>query len=1012
MELDSLYAARQSDHAVIRSKLRVPAPPAQLVARPRVERLLASLVEHRRVLVLSATAGAGKTTALARAVERTGRPIAWLTVDRTDAAPGRLVTYLEAALAGVVPELEGVATGALAAGVPHAEAAGLLAEAVGEEPVVLVLDDLERLADERAAWAVVEAVVRYAAPAMRIVLVSRRPIAATVLADPVGGGLAEAGDRELAFTVPEAAEALARVATAPVEAPAAVEATGGWVTGVLFEAWRSADHVAGAGGESDPLHGYLATHILAQLAPAEQEFLVRTALLDEVTRARAEALGQPDAARRLAHLRRARLPVTWEPDGGMRCHPRFQEFLLTRLEREFGGELRTLRIAHAQLLAREGHDEEATEEALRAGAPEEALEPARRAIVDVIERLDFAVAERWLEALAGVAPAADPTFSIAELMLALGQADFARGERIADRLAEAGVREHVAASSPHAAALIAWCYMIVGRLPDVHAVLAAAEPTRPVAVVRYALPFLEPGPPPERPELAGDPFDALILACDVAYGRLADVLDESSTRWIDSISGARRVAALRVIGRTEQGLELYMQARARGVDDLQLDAWAGPEILIDAGRRDEAREAIARGRRLARASGSLLYELHTLTPEAKLALRLERDPAAARAVLDRAERHRAAFPHYAVFEEVDTWYGLALLLEGEDEAALERLRRAVERMVAGDRMVELPTAATYLAEAEWRAGNEEAADAGADRALWAAGRLGSNHVLLQALADCPAVVSRRIDAEPRADSPWHELGRALIAQSVALSAPVAPAVELREFGAMELWVDGRQVRLRIAKAYELLAYLMTRLGEDAERGELLDALFEGRDDDSTRAYLRQAVYQLRRALPQDSGLVVEQGYVRLGDDIRAVSESTRFEAQIAEAARLRGDDRIAGTRAALALIERGEYLPGVRSEWAEQRRRELAELATDARREAGELAFAAGRHGEAQQYNDRVLQDDPYREGAWRLRMRIANALGDDDGVVRAYQACQRALSELGAEPSATTRELLQRLRR
>ena len=112
------------------------------------------------------------------------------------------------------------------------------------------------------------------------------------------------------------------------------------------------------------------------------------------------------------------------------------------------------------------------------------------------------------------------------------------------------------------------------------------------------------------------------------------------------------------------------------------------------------------------------------------------------------------------------------------------------------------------------------------------------------------------------------------------------------------------------------------------------------------------------------------------------------------------------------LVDRGEYLPGVRSEWAEQRRRELTELATDARHEAGELAFAAGRHRDAQRFCDRVLEDDPYREGAWRLRMRIANALGDDDGVVRAYQACQRALSELGASPSATTRELLQHLRR
>jgi len=49
----------------------------------------------------------------------------WLTVDRPDRAPGRLLTYLEAALERQRAGARHVATGALAAGIPHAEAAGL-----------------------------------------------------------------------------------------------------------------------------------------------------------------------------------------------------------------------------------------------------------------------------------------------------------------------------------------------------------------------------------------------------------------------------------------------------------------------------------------------------------------------------------------------------------------------------------------------------------------------------------------------------------------------------------------------------------------------------------------------------------------------------------------------------------------------------------------------------------------------------------------------------------------------
>jgi hypothetical protein len=66
-------------------------------------------------------------------------------------------------------------------------------------------------------------------------------------------------------------------------------------------------------------------------------------------------------------------------------------------------------------------------------------------------------------------------------------------------------------------------------------------------------------------------------------------------------------------------------------------------------------------------------------------------------------------------------------------------------------------------------------------------------------------------------------------------------------------------------------------------------------------------------------------------------------AALAEAARLRGEDRRTATLLALELFDRGLYLPGVRSLWAKERRRRLTELASDARYEAAELAFASGR---------------------------------------------------------------------
>jgi DNA-binding SARP family transcriptional activator len=44
--------------------------------------------------------------------------------------------------------------------------------------------------------------------------------------------------------------------------------------------------------------------------------------------------------------------------------------------------------------------------------------------------------------------------------------------------------------------------------------------------------------------------------------------------------------------------------------------------------------------------------------------------------------------------------------------------------------------------------------------------------------------------------------------------------------------------------------------------------------------------------------------------------------------------------------------------------------------------------------------------------MRVADTLGDRDRVIAAYRACERALAELGAEPSPATADLLRASRR
>ena len=1003
---------------VITTKASMPPITPTLAVRPRVRRLISERVGRHRIVVVSATAGAGKTTAVAESVRELGHPVAWLTVDRTDIAPGRLITYLEAAIARALPDLPGVVRDALAGGLGHVEAAGLLGDAVVGVEFVLVLDDLERLDDEADPWSVIDALLRYAGPAVHAVLISRREIPSGLSCmRPATGATATVDEGDLAFTADEAGRALALLGRDAGEAEVVVEATGGWVTGVLFEAWRADGHVAGSGGGADPLHGYLSAHILGQLSEADCDFLIGTSLLEEVTVARSIALGHPDAGERLAALRAAHLPVLWRAlPLAMRCHPRLREYLLTLLERRPADAVRSLRRRHAAVLEAEGQYEEATEEFLRADALEEALRTAERSIFTVVERLDTATAERWLSRLAPVATRGANLLTEAELMLAFTRLDIARAVRIGDSLEHEQLMQ-LAGQSGRASAFLAWTLLDCGRIDDARAVLGAAPEGPAVDALRYRFWLaedLEPGGEPVRPSRRDPLFDPLVLITDYLLGRLLVPEDAPASSWGELVAVPWQIAMVRAHGQTQRALDLLEAAKsfADRPHEVGLRILVEPEVLIDAGRQEEAREALARGRRLAEEDGSVsLIGLNALA-EVKLLLRLDRDPKAAREILDRLEAAPGARAIAWGAEIIDAFYGFALLLEDRDGEALARLRRAVEGMVTGHRILELPAAATYLSEAEWRAGDEDAADRAADLALSAARRQGSNHLLLQALADMPSVASRRIDAEPQADSAWHALGHALIARDVRLSAQPAASVRFRDWDERSIEIDGQPVRPRVAKSYEVLGYLLGQPDRAADRDELLAGLFDGRADDSTRAYLRQAIGSLRSLLPEGALTTSSSGLVQLAPELPVSSTSARLEAALAEASRLQGPERLAALERTLGRMETGEYLPGGTSRWIDDRRAHFADLITHARLQAAELAFESGALDRASVLVDAVLEADPYRETAWRLKMRIASAYGDDDAVIRVYNGLARALGEIGATPAPSSTRLLDALRR
>src|SRR5665647_821001 len=84
---------------ILTPKLYIPPPRSKIVLRTRlIERLNEGLSSGRKLTLISASAGFGKTTLVSEWVAGCERPVAWLSLDEGDNDPNRFLIYLVAAL--------------------------------------------------------------------------------------------------------------------------------------------------------------------------------------------------------------------------------------------------------------------------------------------------------------------------------------------------------------------------------------------------------------------------------------------------------------------------------------------------------------------------------------------------------------------------------------------------------------------------------------------------------------------------------------------------------------------------------------------------------------------------------------------------------------------------------------------------------------------------------------------------------------------------------------------------
>jgi LuxR family maltose regulon positive regulatory protein len=242
---------------ILATKLYIPPPRAKIVLRPRlIEQLNNGL--HRRLTLISASAGFGKTTLVSEWVAGCGRPVAWLSLDEGDNDPTRFLTYFIAALQKLVrSEVEGIAPniGAGVLGVLQSHQPlpiePILTTLINEittipDNFIFVLDDYH-IIDSKSVDNALAFLLEHLPPQMHLVITTREDPPLPLARLRARSQLTELRAADLRFTPAEAAEFLNQAMGLQLSAEdiAALETrTEGWITGLQLAALSMRGHAS------------------------------------------------------------------------------------------------------------------------------------------------------------------------------------------------------------------------------------------------------------------------------------------------------------------------------------------------------------------------------------------------------------------------------------------------------------------------------------------------------------------------------------------------------------------------------------------------------------------------------------------------------------------------------------------------------------------------------------------------------------------------------------------------
>jgi LuxR family transcriptional regulator, maltose regulon positive regulatory protein len=347
------------DDIVVETRLSPPRLPRHWLRRLRLDQLLAGAAEYPLTIV-SASAGYGKSSALASFAARGGWPVIWYSLDEGVADPLVFLLHLVHACRKIAPQAGARAIALLE---QHSQGTQFLGQALDtlvndlarllDDETILVLDDQHAADDTPLTSALIERLIERAPPQLHVLLASRHwPSLGCLPIRQARGELLSVGEQELAFDADEIRTLFQSAEWPPLsqaEAATIYEQTGGWPIALQL-LWQNTQQTKDEGRTTNEasifppslavrpssvphevLFTYLAQEVLAAQPIDIQAFLLRSAILTELSpRTCDHVLGETNSAEQLRTIYRRGLFLTAVGAEQFRYHPLFHAFLQQR----------------------------------------------------------------------------------------------------------------------------------------------------------------------------------------------------------------------------------------------------------------------------------------------------------------------------------------------------------------------------------------------------------------------------------------------------------------------------------------------------------------------------------------------------------------------------------------------------------------------------------------------------------------------------------------------------------